>query len=376
MIGGSRPGGRPPFLWRQRKEIKPKAPLPQRRLAPMPSLRPPRPRRNSPGGLRHRRDKSRRPRAAPRRCSSGMPLPARLRHCRRHVAPSPWGAASGTIRRPGAGGVQALVFIDGFALVACLSAGGSRRFALTGTSTRQFRRRGCARREGKRCRLGFAIAGGWRHASVAGTAVGNDSSPRRRRRLWSLSFAGGVLSAGGDWPGLARRASRRSTHGRQGRRRNGGSPSRAQTSTRQFPPAAGCARRCRGKALPARFRHCRHRAEPMFALSLSVRHLRPGCGIRKRLVTPATGAIRGGAALQGLRLRSAQSMASRAQGAMAAGLSSASSVRSSSPSKSLAVRLPVDEAFAARVDEGLFALCVGLEVERIPGLEGEEQIVP
>ena len=69
------------FLWRQRKEAK--NALPQRRLSPVPSLHP-RPAgrvETRPGGLRHRRDNSRRPRA-PRHCQRGRLLPARLRHCR------------------------------------------------------------------------------------------------------------------------------------------------------------------------------------------------------------------------------------------------------------------------------------------------------
>ena len=81
---------------------------------------------------------------------------------------------------------------------------------------------------------------------------------------------GGVLSAGGDWPGLAPAGDHLSCGDKKvdketppaaaparagalappepgGSRRN--SPSRAQTSTRQFPPAlaAGCARRAEGK---------------------------------------------------------------------------------------------------------------------------------
>ena len=64
-----------------------------------------------------------------------------------------------------------------------------------------------------------------------------------------------------------------------GSRRN--SPSRAQTSTRQFPPAAGCARRCRrGRPLPARLRHRRQRALPLSRARHSDAIRRPGAGRR------------------------------------------------------------------------------------------------
>jgi len=64
-----------------------------------------------------------------------------------------------------------------------------------------------------------------------------------------------------------------------GSRRN--SPSRAQTSTRQFPPAAGCTRRCR------RGKRCRLG----FAIAGGLWCLRLGHGIRTRFVAPAQAGV-------------------------------------------------------------------------------------
>ena len=136
-------------------------------------------------------------------------------------------------------------------------------------------------------RLGLAIAGGC-GAFAWGAAFGHDSLPRRRpgsRALDLCRLVFGVPSVGGDWPGLAPAGDLLSCGDKERRQRNapcrsagfagalappasGGSrrnsPWRAQTSTRQFPPAAGCARRRRrGKPPPARLRHCRRRALPL-----------------------------------------------------------------------------------------------------------------
>ena len=92
------------------------------------------------------------------------------------------------------------------------ASGGSRRNSpwRAQTSTRQFppatrSSRRC--RRGKRCRLGFAIAGrlSCRVAS-SGTAFGHDSSPRRRpgSRLFDPCCSVlGLPSVGACWPGLA-----------------------------------------------------------------------------------------------------------------------------------------------------------------------------
>ena len=118
LVGGDWPGlarRRPPFLWRQERWIK-KRPAAAPALAgsslhPRPAGRV----ETRPHGLRHRRDNSRRPRAAlgaaegKAAAGSASPLPA---GCRR-VASS--GAASGTIRRPGEGrGPGPLIFIVWF----------------------------------------------------------------------------------------------------------------------------------------------------------------------------------------------------------------------------------------------------------------------
>ena len=188
-----------------------------------------------------------------RRRRRGKRLPARLRHCRRLVVPPSRARHSDTISRPGAGrGPVPLVII--VCLVACFrlavigrvsprrattflvatrkmdketppaaapalagalappASGGSRRNSpwRAQTSTRQFppatrSSRRC--RRGKRCRLGFAIAGrlSCRVAS-SGTAFGHDSSPRRRpgSRLFDPCCSVlGLPSVGACWPGLA-----------------------------------------------------------------------------------------------------------------------------------------------------------------------------
>ena len=67
-----------------------------------------------------------------------------------------------------------------------------------------------------------------------------------------------------------------------GSRRN--SPWRAQTLTRQFPPAAGCTRRYRrGRLLPARLRHCRRAVVP------SLRAPHPETMTHRPLLTPRPG---------------------------------------------------------------------------------------
>ena len=103
MIGWSRPGGRVTFLWR--RERRKEAPLPQRRLSRCPrSARPAGRVETRPGGLRHRRDNSRRPRAALGAAEgegvagSASPLPA---GCRAFVAGMAVGNDSSPRRRPG-----------------------------------------------------------------------------------------------------------------------------------------------------------------------------------------------------------------------------------------------------------------------------------
>ena len=138
-----------------------------------------------PGGLRHRRDNSRRPRLRSA-LQKGKALPARLRHCRRRASPSQGGIRARFVAPAQAG--------SAFGLFVWFSA--CRRLAVIG-------------RVSPRGRPSFV----WRQRRWIKTpcrSAGSRQCPR------SAGPAG---------------------------RRN--SPSRAQTSTRQFPPAAGCARRCR-----------------------------------------------------------------------------------------------------------------------------------
>ena len=242
------PGGRPSFLWRQRKMDK-ETPLPQRRLAPVPALR--RVRRvasNSPGGLTSTRQFL--PAAG---CASalqkGRPLPARLRHCRRlrRVASSgtPSGHDSSPRRRPGS---RVLVFM--FASMACfrltvigrvsprdlLSCGDKERWIKNAPAaapvlpvprsptpggrveTRPHgpdidatipAGRGCARR----CRRGRPLPARLRHCRqvvVPCRQFGRGISGTIRRPAQAgvqgfdpCCLVLGVPSVGGDWPGLA-----------------------------------------------------------------------------------------------------------------------------------------------------------------------------
>ena len=94
---------------------------------------------------------------------------------------------------------------------------------------------------------------------------------RNRRWCWSIEAAPGAGCAAhrrGDTHRRARLVWRRA-RGRAGIRLSG-----APQST-----------------LPARLRHCRHRAEPKFASSPSVRRLRFGRGIRRRFVAPAQAGV-------------------------------------------------------------------------------------
>ena len=112
--------------------------------------------------------------------------------------------------------------------------------------------------------------------------------------LWSLSFAWWRLSAGGDWPGLPRRATiflvatrkvdketplpqrrlapvpSRHLSWRFGRN----SPSRAQTSTRH-PAGRGCAGAAEGKAATGWLRHCRRMVASIVGTWRSVTIRRP-----------------------------------------------------------------------------------------------------
>ena len=114
-------------------------------------------------------------------------------------------------------------------------------------------------------------------ASILGClrlAVIGRVSPRRASSFLVATKKGGKEAPPAAAPALAGSLAPPAS---DGSRRN--SPSRAQTSTRQFPPAAGCARRCRrGRPLPARLRHCRRRVAPSFRARHSDTIRRPGAG--------------------------------------------------------------------------------------------------
>ena len=103
-------------------------------------------------------------------------------------------------------------------------------------------------------------------------------SPRRASSFLVATKKGGKEAPPAAAPALAG-ALAAPTPG--GSRRN--SPWRAQTSTRQFPPATRSSRHCRrGKLLPARLRHCRQVVVPCRQF---------GLGSRPRFVAPAQAGV-------------------------------------------------------------------------------------
>ena len=152
-----------------------------------------------------------------RRCRRGRPL-ARLRHCRRRVAPSFRARHSDTIRRPGAGrGPGPLILAFGPWRA---SAGGDwpgpraggRAAAVQKRLVTEIGSTDMGSSFPARLRSPLHAQGRFRHcpqgrAANRGSAAGNDSScPGAGRGPVPLVFIvcfGGVLSAGGDWLGLA-----------------------------------------------------------------------------------------------------------------------------------------------------------------------------
>ena len=252
-----------------------KRPLSQRRLVPVPSLHP-RPVgrvETRPRGLRHRRDNSRRPRAAlgaaegESYCRLGFAVAGRLRCLRfghgireRFVAPAQAGVQAldpccFDLGVPSVGGDW-----PGLAPAGDHLSCGDKKGALANKSTA----------------LGSSGLGGARDAHVLEyiplAALRPHPICRRSRRF--LHKPGAKETSPAAAPA---RAGALAPPASGGSRRN--SPWRAQTSTRQFPPAAGCARRCRrGRPLPARLGHCRRVVVPSFMARHSHTIRRPGPG--------------------------------------------------------------------------------------------------
>ena len=220
MIGRVSPRRRVTFLWRRESH---KAPPPQRRLAH--ALAHPRPAgrvETRPGGLRHRRDNSRRPRAA-LGAAEGKALPARLRHCRRVVVPSFRAWRSGRFVAP----AQA----------------GPGLFDLCRSVLRCFR---------------LAVIGRVSPRRASDFLVATRKSPKKRP----------CRSAG------LRRCPRPPASAGRVETRPGG----PQTSTRQFRRPRAHFGAAEGKHLPARLRHCRRAVVPDRLGTASGHDSSPGAG--------------------------------------------------------------------------------------------------